>query len=405
MNNIPKNHSFSNLLIYYAIFLIFVNSGFYFAKIPYIAPIYLAIYVALPVLFIIFTIKNQFKVPFSAILGFIFIIYIILSQIIVEGKPIATIGSVVTILCYILGVITLRFINPNNVLKIINTVLAFSAMLYIIDTIHRLILANFNFTSLFINFYYIKKQCLYYSDTNPLAINTTILTFFSLYLYQMLKQKKYLFYIFLFTIITFMTMSRSAIISTILSLVIYFIISDLNYLRKNIYKFNYNISIKSLVSIIFLMSISITGIYILINIINYLTVDASFSTKIELIDTVHNFLLNSSPIQLLLGVGFNNGGISDFGELEYAHSYLATYVVETGLIGYTLMTIFLISIFIERKRTAYIFVPYMFMGISHISHAQLHLFYVILALIWHCEKFAYYKQRPLNIPNNYTKTI
>ena len=386
MNKIAKNKNIDNLLIYYALFLIFINSGFYFSKVPYIAPIYLAIYIALPLLFVILIVKNSFKMSISAILGFVFIIYIIFSQIIVEGKPIAILGSVMTVLCYILGVIWLRYVTYDNVLKITNVFLAYSAILYIIDTVHRLILANFNFVSLFVNFYFIKKQCLYYSDTNPLAINTTILTFFALYLYNKFKCKKYLFYIFLFPIITLLTMSRSAIIATILSLVIYFIISDLDYLKRRICSFNYNISIKSLASVIFLVFTGIIGIYILLNIINFLLVDASFSTKIELINTVRNFLLNSSPIQLLFGVGFNNGGISDFGELGYAHSYLATYVVETGLIGYTLMTTFLLSIYFEARKTVYIFVPYILLGISHISHAQLHLFYVVSALICYLEK-------------------
>ena len=372
--------------IYIWLLLLFSFSGFYFAKMPILSPVYL---ILIPSIFfttfLIFK-KNCIKVPLQSVLAMLFVFYIFFSQLIVQGKVIAIFGSMATLLFYVVATLLLPQTTTDQIKKIINYFLSFNVILYMSDTIYRLSLYNFNLHSMITSFYYMKKQCLFYSDTNPLAINTTILTFFSLYLFDKYKEKKYIYFLLINSCITFLTLSRSGIIATLLSLIIYFMYKNIK-TNPRMIRFN-AIPLKTIRNMVISLIIAAVGLYLSEYIIHYLSDDGSFSSKVSLAKGVTNFFANAPILNLLFGTGYNNGGITIYTGLLYAHSYLATYIIETGICGYILITSFLCSIFLYTPKTAYILIPFIFLGISHISHAQLHCFYAVLALIWYLESYS-----------------
>lgn len=376
-----KKSNFS--LLYCFTFLLFVNSGFYFSTFPALSPVYIFFYPMFFYVLINIILKRKIFLSYSSILAISFICYLIIFQFIVEGKPIAILGSIATFLFFVIGEILLSKLSINKIIPIINGTLFLNLLIELIDTLYRLSLVGFNINNLLLNFYDIKKQCLFYSDTNSLAINSTILTFFTLYLYKNFGKDKYMYYMFSFILITFISCSRSAIFATVITFFILYIFSLLKYLiRKkssllNITKF----PIVKCYSYFILIIILLVFSFILFKILSFLLIDASFLTKINLLEATINFTKKAPLFNFLFGTGYNNGGISLYSDLDYAHSYVATYFIETGLIGYLLVTIFLISILFKTPKTVYIFIPFAIMGISHISHAQLHLFYVSLILI------------------------
>ena len=105
-------------------------------------------------------------------------------------------------------------------------------------------------------------------------------------------------------------------------------------------------------------------------------------SKIDLFNVIGTFFQKAELKDILIGIGFNNGRIKEFSEIGYAHAYLTTYICETGVIGYLLVTTFLISIGIETKKIIMLIFAFFIMGISYVGHAQLHLFYTTLILMW-----------------------
>lgn len=378
---IPKIH-----IVYVWIMLFFAFSGFYYAKIPVLSPVYIVFIPTFLIILLFLVIKKCISLNISCLFGAAFIFYIFSSQLLVQGKLIAIFGSIATVLFYILSTVLLPLLKKSQITKILNCFLLANILIYGFDTIYRLSLYHFNLNSMLASFYLMKKQCLFYSDTNPLAINTTILTFFSLYLLNKYKDLKYLIPILIFVILTYLTLSRSGIIAIVASLVIYFLYRNVKTIlkKKNSIKLT-AVPLKLIFLCIFLVSISIIGFFLSNLIVNYLSDDGSFSTKISLLKGLQQFFKNAPLNTILFGTGYNNGGITIYTGLLYAHSYLATYIIETGICGYILITSFLCSIFLYTPKTAYILIPFIFLGISHISHAQLHCFYATLAIISYLE--------------------
>ena len=387
----PQSFSF----LFCVTFLLYANSGFYFSSFPILSPVYIFFYFILLIIVFLFLKKTTQKITLQSVIGLILVFYILISQTLVQGKPIALLGSAATFLFYIFGTLLLPKFSFSKVLIIANGMLLISLILGLIDTIYRLNLVNFNIYNLLLNFYEIKKQCLFYADTNSLAINTTILTFFSIYLYNLLKYKKYIFFAGAFFIITLLSCSRSAMFATLITFFILYGFKIIIYLikSKNSIFDIAKLPTKKMLYYTILILTSIIFILVLYKILLFLATDGSFSTKLNLLEALINFIQNAPLINLLLGTGYNNGGISLYSDLDYAHSYLATYVIETGFFGYLLVTSFLLSILYKTKKTIYLLIPFFIMGISHISHTQLHLFYTALVLIWFFEKKAYLRSK------------
>lgn len=390
MNNIISIFKEKNLIIFIVSLLLFLNSGFYIKYLPALSPVYILLYINLLFLCFYIFFKKNISLTYSSILGLIFVIYILSTQFILTGRPEAILGSAATIMFYILGTIYLPKLTLKQVYFIADLMLIFYIILYGADTLYRLAIFGFNIAKLFIgtSFYSMKVNCWLYGDTNPLAIAAASMFFLAFYLYLKTKKFKYMIYLLLYSLITFFTFSRSVIIAIIVTLSIYFILHIIKVLRKRSnYKTLTQIKLKTFIYFIVLFIMLIIAIFGGIKIITYLMTDNSFMTKIGLMKDIGNFIQKAPLNELILGIGYNNGRITEYSSRGYAHAYLTTYIIETGFIGYILVTSFLISVIAETKKNIILIFAFFIMGISYIGHAQLHLFYTVLILIWYFEKY------------------
>lgn len=370
----------SNDLLFIVSFLFIANSGFHLTNYPTYLTMYITFYIAL--IYLIFYVLRYKKItmPIPSILALLVIIYFLATQFFISNEPLVVLSATITFLFYILSIILLNKVPIDKLLLIANGLLFYNAFLFFVDTLYRFITIGLNFT----NFYMLKISLLY-ADTNAVGINATMLTLFSYFLYEKFNKKIYLYFTIIFTIFAFLTISRAAIIATLLSL---FIFSLYKICKKSLLTIKH-ITITKIPSLliinsIILILITLLLIYLLFKIIILLATDPSFATKISIFKDL-NFFLNHAPLnEIFWGIGFDNG-YKYLG--RYAHNYLATYIIETGYLGYFLVTTFLISILYKTPKTIYLLFPFVILGISYIGHTILNLFYCLLALMYYIEKF------------------
>lgn len=362
---------------YIVAFLFIVNSGFHLKDVPTYFTMYLTFYIAIIYLFIISLKKIYLEKSLSVYICIIFVFYLLVSQLLLEGDIIVTLASIITFLFYLIARLLLKKCSIKDAMIISDCTIIYNLILFFIDVIYRFSLAGLNILA---NFYVAKVNSLLHADSNATAINTTILTFYSYYLFSNFKSKKYLIYTYLCVCFTILTLSRSAIIATIFSFIMI-------YLHRMIMRFfsqksnntnPYKMTVENLTLIIFSIVFLIFVIWSISFITIFLLKDNSFITKINILGYISDFLQNMELNNILFGIGYDNT-IKVFH--IYAHTYLATYIIETGLIGYVLITSFLCSNLLEYKKTIYLILPFFFLGFSYIGHTVLNLFYVLLACI------------------------
>ena len=360
---------------YLITFLFIVNCGFHLKNVPTYASMYIIFYITLVFLFL-----KSFKhitIPFTSSMKLcsIVILYLFISQMLNGGVIIVVLASIITFIFYIIARILLHKKKIHKILKICDFLFIFNAILFFIDAIYRFKLGGNNILT---NFYIAKTNCLLFADTNALAINSCTLTFFAFYLFEKFKNFKYFIFCLIFILFTIFTFSRAAIIATFFSFIIILLYNCFKKIFKYFYKnFSLKIPLKTACILITILPFLCLLIFFIFKVIVLLLSDNSFLTKIFLFKDIFIFVENASLSELCFGIGFDNAYIY----LDrYAHTYLATYIIETGFIGYTLITSFLISLLIENKKNFYILLPFFFLGFSYIGHTILNLFYVTFAL-------------------------
>ncbi len=367
-------------LLFLVSFLFIVNSGFHLVNYPTYLTMYITFYLAV-IYLVFYLIKyKKIRIPVQAIYASVIVIYFMATQFFTSKEPLVVLSATVTFLFYILSVVLLNKIPIDKLLLISDGILFYNAFLFFIDTFYRFTTIGLNLTN-----FYILKISLLYADTNAVGINATMLTLFSYFLYEKFKNKMYLYFTMVFIIFVFLTISRAAIIATLLSLLLFSLYkickkSLISIKRITITKFPSLLLINSIILILIVLLL----IYLLFKIILHLATDPSFATKISIFKDLNFFLKNADFNEILWGIGFDNG-YKYLG--RYAHNYLATYIIETGCLGYFFVTTFLISILYKTPKTIYLLFPFFILGISYIGHTILNLFYCLLALMYYIEKF------------------
>lgn len=385
---ISKSYFYNPLLLITTLLFV-INSGFYIKNYFLICPIYLSFYLATIVVIYIALRSKKIIIPISALLCLLTITYQIFSQPFSLVRIWSVLSSISTISFYLIAILLLKELKSFQVFKISDFFIIYNFLLYLFDTLYRFNLYNFNLVNIFINFYDMKENCLFFGDTNSLGINTTILTFFSYYLFKLTKKNKYKIFIFLFLILTFFSFSRAAILAIFISFILFYSYDRYkNILKKGEISIT-KIPLSNLISYIWLMGFLLLSIPIAIIIISFLINDGSFLTKIDIFNDIGVFFQKATLSQILFGIGLDN---AEAFVGMYAHNYIATYLMETGVIGYTIITTFLLRILYEAPKTIYILLPFSILGISFIGYSILNLFYITLALIIFFEKSKYRKE-------------
>lgn len=356
-------------------FLFIVNSGFHIKGVPTYITMYCTFYLAVIYLFIKGFKKLYIENSISIYICLIWILYLISTQFFVGGDIIVLLAAIVTFIFYILTKLLLNKCPIQKALIISEGMMIYNALLFLVDAIYRFSNIGLNVLN---NFYLVKTNSLLYADTNAVGINSSLLTLYAFYLYKTFKSSKYLIYIYLFIIFTILTFSRAAMCAILFSFLILY--SYNSFFAKRHYKISFR---KFPVKILILIPFILIMFAIILFIAQFLVSDASFLTKINIFEYISIFFDKMPIHNLLFGIGFDNTS-ANFG--LYAHTYLATYIIETGILGYFLITFFLLSILAEHRKTIYLLLPFFFLGFSYIGHTILNLFYVLLAMIGYFEK-------------------
>ncbi|OCL85162.1 hypothetical protein AAW30_00306 [Arcobacter porcinus] len=364
LNNLRKKLISLNFFI---LFLIIPFSGFYITKLP-LSPIYFFIMFGLYLYAIFILISSKIRVDNIILLAFTSLCYFLFSQLIF-GEPIINtfLNVIFSILVFIVVYTLLPTISSKNIIRLSKYLIYFSLPLLIIEALYRIKYPSLEKIQLLqdagredIMFYIYKFNSIMYQDSNFVAMFILSLFFFWIYLNNYLNKKEYLIS-FLLMILLFATISRAAIISMFLFLIFY-------YYKEKIYRYR---------RIIFIFMIfMIPMFYILL--LNISKIDDSFASKFGIINKTFEYFFNTNLINKLFGVGFGNAieaiGIG-------AHNFLITNLIEGGIIGLILMTVFWGYLVLKTKyKIGIVMFPFLIAGLSFVSLAIPYL-YVIFAII------------------------
>lgn len=357
-------------LNYTALLFIIPFSGFYITKLS-LSPVY--VFTLFGIFLSIIQIFKSCKIRLSKVtfLAFVLLIYFSLFQHFFSTPNIsAYINFNFSIVVFIFSYLVLNQNHTNKITKVSEKLIFFSLPLLIFEAYYRLSnpvffvdFAEKGREDLF--FYYFKINSIMYQDSNFVGLFILSLFFFLLYIKQFTFKKYYLSFAML-TILLLTTISRASILTMFLFVILYFN-------KKIIYKYRIFV-------FIFLIILAFTLFPILLE---YRTIDDSFSTKFGIFDATIEYISNASVINLLFGVGFGNAvAVLNVG----AHNFFVTYIVESGFIGLVLIVILWTYILLKTKfKAGIVMLPFLFNGISLASGAIPYL-YAIFAVILILEK-------------------
>jgi hypothetical protein len=277
-------------------------------------------------------------------------------------------------------------IKKETILKISVTLIKISVFFLAIECIVRYICATLwsNDSS----FYRYKDFSFMFYDTNYAGLAILVLYFFCMYLniyynINLSLYKKLLF------ILCFLTISRTAMLSLLLSLFYFFY----NIKNKKA-KFKRIVSIR-LVLFLCVVCICLIALYDLLY-EHFYGLDGSLNTKFKLIESVINLLNSNNEYNILTGFGI---GKSSLYLGTYPHNFFLLHMLDTGIVGLAVELLYLIFILNKQKlKGLLIFIPF-FIAAQSATPTSVHYLYVILGIIFLLE----YDNR-INKSNNYKIT-
>lgn len=359
-----KNEKLSNVLLW----ILIVFSGFYINLIP-VRPVYITMIIGiLGYFFIEMKSIKDIKLDSLSIFTLIWVVYMSISFIFIRGDIGTTFNSIISVFMYFIGIQYLSRKNEKFILKTSKDFINISIILLITECIIRMMNPRLDKTSI----YRYKFNSIMYEDSNYVGIFIICLFFYTIYLSRYKKEDYTKQRIILF-VLCCLTMSRAAILSTLVTLIGIKILDIFNKITEK-YTKKQKTQMICIISIIFIV-IGILGISILLK-------DGSFRSKFYIIEHAIKHLKDSSLTQFLFGVGF--GKTYDYIGIG-AHNILVAYILESGLIGLILFMIFNIMIAIQTKGKALIvMIPFLTAGMS-LAGFTLPFLYIIYSMIYTLE--------------------
>lgn len=282
---------------------------------------------------------------------------------------------IVTMFSYPIFDLFCKKISFEKLLKYSVKYIRFVILLYLFELVVRLarghfVLSNFTDPMFFARLFYLYKKNLIIGggDTNFIATHLLITFFFAFYLSRRFCLKLRL-ETFALVFLIFFTFSRASWISLVVGTL------TLSFIHKK--------SRKTICG----RRIVVIGILILILLIflfSAFAFDPSFQTKIEIWTITADFINNSSPRDLVLGVGFLNS--IQIVKFNVAHTLISTLLMDTGLVSLILYFLCWIPILRQSHGFAlYILTPIFIFALSFIQQMIPYL-YITLAIIANLEQ-------------------
>ncbi|PEA54432.1 hypothetical protein CON64_12710 [Bacillus pseudomycoides] len=356
--------------MYRIAFLLIVFSGFFINLLP-ISPNYLLFVMSCIGLFF-YILKNK-KIYFNALMSIslIFLGYLLITQfMLITEQTNAVYNVMLSLVYFILSFMVLYDLDIDNILKLSKKFINISIMLLVIEAYWRLthpwsLQNTWQLSQVDSGFYKYKMNSFMYQDSNFVGIFIISLFFFCVYL-RNCKKITLKWQMSILAILCILTFSRAAIFT--------------------LFTFYILIGFKSKwIRILLVIASASMGIFF---ISSYFNSDVSFLSKIEIIDRAWEFIKNTTASNVLLGIGFGNS-------FEYlsigAHNFIITYLIESGLIGFTILVVLWWEILRKTNfKAGIIMVPFLVNGMSLAGHAIPYL-YCMFAIIYMLEE----KDKPI----------
>lgn len=346
-----------------AAYLIVVTSGLYITKLP-LSPIYFTMLIAIFFFAVRLLARKKIYITYSMAVPAIYFLYLLISQLVLRGDSHSVINVLMSICYFVLTLMITHDFTHQRLVFLLKRLVQVSIPLLLFEAYYRLthpiyILANgFDYRSDPSQYFYpFKLNSVMYQDSNFVGIFVLTLFFLVFYLTKRFNEKMKIERIILLFLV-FLTISRAAILSLLLFSIIFYI------WNKN------NRMLKVLLFFISLCLFIVVGFYV--------STDESLHTKFHLLNLFFRFITESGPVDLLFGVGFGNTKeIFGMG----AHNFIITHVVESGLIGFSILSLFWLQVVMTSKmKLLYVILPFLFAGMSLAGHAIPYL-YSIFAIV------------------------
>lgn len=317
------------------VLFLFVFSNFFLTGIMSISPFYFGFALFIFLSFCTISIdykKIQFKKKYISPFYFLIVIFAtyLFINTFVNKSSIKYISLLSCSLLYFLFAVTfLQNLSLNQIKNISKIYLFTSFALYACDLIYRILHPmHFRWTTAATKFYEYKFNSLMFTDTNEVAFAIMATFAFAFYLHNekvINIPKSVLLGFFILLVGTF---SRAAIFAALCLIFFY------------IFFLKTRLTVRVLLCC--LLPLAILAIFSLFS------KDASFGTKVDIIERCISYLKTVDFIHLLFGVGINNS-IQALGGI-YGHNFLVLYLIEFGLVGFiSLITLFIFFIYLKKN--------------------------------------------------------
>lgn len=319
---------------------------------------------------VLFIFSKTISPSIITLIPIICVSYFALSQPLI-GAPFERFMGVLLGICYF--VITGFFANQlssQDLLKLSDRFIIYSAIILTAECVWRIThpdLAQLSQAAGALNWLYqYKFTSFMYSESNATGIHIITILFYVLY-QEVERGRKWTKTKWLFVLLLVLTFSRAALVGLVIGWVY------MKYLRKRNILFNLsNLLIAAALLFLtyqFYLKPKIEG-------------DLSLKSKLEIIDIVRNYFANASLQEWLFGIGFSNS-VDRLG--IYAHNFAMVLLIESGVIGLTLMLLLFVEfILITKKKALLILVPFIITTLSA-SIMFIPFFYITIALIYFTE--------------------
>ncbi|HHQ4767844.1 TPA: O-antigen ligase family protein [Aeromonas veronii] len=209
------------------------------------------------------------------------------------------------------------------------------------------------------------KKSFFYFDSNFTGL--VIMSFLMFFLYMKnIGMEKTKLIIFLLMILLILTVSRAAILATIIGLFVF-----INHK---------SFRIKAFISlIVYLVVFFAMCILYLFDDVNFLNIDGSFNSKFYIVSKAMELYEQLPHFSIMFGLGLGN--FDKFTEI-FAHNIFVTMFMEMGVVGTLLLLLFIaLSIRISRGAASYIWLPTFVCGVSLFGVYSPYLFLINAAIL------------------------
>ena len=355
-----------------ALFFTILFSGFYLTRVLSLSPVYITFLIGTLVI-VGYAIFNYHSIYISkaSVLYFAYIIYIIVTQSFLDPN-FSTLINVIFSLLYFIIMLNIAYYSKTEILvKYSKYFIWFTILLLVVEAAWRLTHPIFviegtdkdyrNMEGML--FYAFKFSSIMFKDSNFVGTYGLVAFFYYYYLRKKKYVKSMMPLIILFILIS-LTLSRSAIITVLLTIVILYFLSIKIKLHHII------LGIVLIISVVFIA-------------LPQIETDGSFLSKFDILELTWRHLQECSLGQFLFGVGFGNT-VEHIG--VGAHNLLVTHLIESGIIGLLFFLIVNFSLINKTKRySLYLTIPLFISGMSLAGHA-ISYYYACLALIYVIER-------------------